>query len=499
MLRHLPYVLRQLHRPSLAYEALVGKGDILPDGQQISALPVFDRLYDDLERFFNSSVGAKPRHVELRPPNRMGIIPQFFRCRDQEEKVRQALEQIDQNSATGNSSNVGVAYHPLSRVKGLYVYGGVGCGKTMLMDLLYNNAPATVKKHRVHFNHFMLDVQRTLHKVMYETKNDGTQVRRMHNESINAFDEVAQRMISNVELLCFDEVAVTDVAHAMILRRLFHAFYKLGLVVIFTSNRPPDDLYLGGLNRESFIPFIELIKKQCEVYDMRSNTDHRLCNAGDQKTYLTPINEANTALFNDCFLQLCKGLPAEQRVLRVFGRDVVVPAARGGVCRFHFTEICAEELSTADFSVIAKTFHTIFIEGVPRFTYENSDVKQRFLLLIDELYEHRCKVVVYAQAELMQLQESKQEHEAAQLNIGNAATAAGESAGEAIARIGATSNYAKLSEYEREVGRSLVDGRDSAFQMERCISRLSEMRTAQYLRAPHRFEEVSLSTGASPP
>ncbi|AAZ12754.1 ATPase, putative [Trypanosoma equiperdum] len=485
-----PAALLCLRKPSVAYERLVMTGTINRDLQQVTALPVFDRLHNDLETFVKSSDRFQPRRVELRPPNRLGVTPLFFRRREQEEKVQRALAEMDEDGSSSTGGGTGCVYHPLSRVKGLYVYGGVGCGKTMLMDLLYENAPSTIKKHRVHFHHFMLDVQRTLHTVTHESKSDGTQVaRRTPDAAINSFDEVAQRMMSNVELLCFDEVAVTDVAHAMILRRLFHAFYKLGVVVIFTSNRAPDDLYLGGLNREGFLPFIELIKRQCEVYDMCSNTDHRLSDAGDAKTYLAPINEANTATFNEQFLQFCKGMPAERRVLRVFGRDVEVPAACGGVCRFHFMEICGGELSAADYSVIAKTFNTVFIEGVPRFTYNSTDVKHRFLLLIDELYEHRCKVVIYAQVEIMLLQESKEEFEAAHISSGT--TAATEAEVKPI-----TQEFARLSEFEREIGRSLLDHTDSAFQMERCLSRLCEMRTQQYLKSPHRYEEVSLSTGA---
>ncbi|ORC85086.1 ATPase [Trypanosoma theileri] len=463
-------------KPSTAYDRLVLSGTISRDERQVTALPVFDRLYNDLETYLRSDGRSKPRKVELRPPNRLGIVPSFFLRREQEEKVKRALEENDNN---GNS-----AYHPLSRVKGLYVYGGVGCGKTMLMDLLYNNAPSGIKKQRVHFHHFMLDVQRTSHDIQYSSKNktdrDGQlQKRRTPEASIDLFDEVAQRLISDVELLCFDEVAVSDVAHAMIMRRLFNAFYKIGLVVIFTSNRPPDDLYLGGLNRESFLPFIELVKRQSIVYNMRSETDHRL-SGSDAQTYLSPINTENDKKFADLFLQVCKGMPTVERKLRVFGRDIRIPAACGDVCRFHFADICGGAMSSADYEVIAKTFHTVFIEGVPRFTYESSDIKNRFLLLIDALYEYRCKVVVYAEVETMLLQESKEEYEAAHQTLD--------------ASVAAALSTAKLTEYERETGKRLMDHTDASFQMERCISRLIEMRSREYLESPHRHEEVTLST-----
>ncbi|KAH9588747.1 ATPase [Trypanosoma melophagium] len=476
MLRCISSVRLCSFKPSVAYDRLVLSGTISRDERQVGALPVFDRLYNDLEAYLRRDGRSKPRQVELRPPNRLGIVPSFFLRREQEEKVRRALEENDNNGSA--------AYHPLSRVKGLYVYGGVGCGKTMLMDLLYNHAPVGIKKHRVHFHHFMLDVQRTSHDIQYSSKNKNSpngeiQKRRTPDASIDLFDEVAQRLISDVELLCFDEVAVSDVAHAMIMRRLFNAFYKIGLVVVFTANRPPEDLYLGGLNRESFLPFIELVKRQCVVYDMRSKTDHRL-SGNDAQTYLSPINAENDKRFNDLFLQVCKAMPTRERVLRVFGRDVHIPNACGAVCRFHFKDICAGAMSSADYEVIAKTFHTVFIEGVPRFPYENSDIKNRFLLLIDALYEFRCKVVVYAEVEPLLLQESREEYEAAHKALD--------------AGVAAALKTAKLAEFERETGKRLMDHTDASFQMERCISRLIEMRSREYLQSPHRYEEVTLST-----
>jgi peroxisome-assembly ATPase len=466
-------------RPSEAYRKLVSKGDITIDQNQVNALPVFDHLYDDLIKYAkDSKLNPVPkRPVELRPPNRLGIIPSFFMRREQEKKVEEALSE-DEN----------VVYHPLSSVKGLYVWGGVGCGKTMLMDLLYDNVPQEIRKRRLHFHQFMLDVQKTSNSIRFKSKEEmQNQVnrtnmisyntcdsrRRTPDAEINLFDEVAQRMISDVELLCFDEVAVSDVAHAMILKRLFHAFYKIGLVVIFTSNRPPSDLYKGGLNRGGFLPFIDLVNKQCITFHMQSNVDHRLL--GHQAdSYISPTNAENEAKFQKLFLEMCKGMPAEPRKLEVFGRDVEIPKACGGVCHFYFHELCGGEKSTADYDVIAKTFHTVFINGVPQFPYENNDVKNRFLLLIDTLYEHKCKVVIYAAVEPFQLQAPKEE-------------AAGYVEGGAP-------RFDQLSEFERESGKMLMDVDDSSFQMDRCVSRLIEMRSKEYLEAPHQQEDVDLST-----
>ncbi|KAG5511469.1 hypothetical protein JKF63_07433 [Porcisia hertigi] len=466
-------------RPSEAYRQLVLKGDISNDQNQVSALPVFDRFYDDLVKYSKDSkhIVAPRRPVELRPPNRLGIIPSFFLRREQEKKIQQALSSDDK-----------AVCHPLSHVKGLYVWGGVGCGKTMLMDLLYDNVPTNIRKRRLHFHQFMLDTQKTANSIRCKSKeelqdpanrknmmsyNTSDDRRRTPDAEINLFDEVAQRMIGDVELLCFDEVAVSDVAHAMVLARLFRSFYKIGLTVIFTSNRPLEDLYKDGLNRGGFLPFIDLVQRHCITHHMKSNVDHRLL--GHQAdTYLTPMNSENTAKFEKLFLEMCKAMPTTERKLEVFGRDVVVPRACGGVCYFDFFELCGVEKSTADYEVIARTFHTIFINGVPQFPYENTDVKNRFLLLIDTLYEHKCKVMIYAAVEPLQLQASKVQS-TNQIE-------------------GDDHQFEGLSEFERESGKRLMSADDSAFQMDRCVSRLSEMRTREYLEIPHEQQEVSLST-----
>lgn len=471
-------------RPSDAYQQLVNAGTITTDASQVSSLPVFDRLYDDLQKYVDAGKrNPHPkREIEMRPPNRLGIVPSFFLRREQEQKVQRAL---DQKGEVDDPSS----YHPLSKVKGLYVHGSVGCGKTFMMDLLYNNAPTELKKKRVHFHQFMLDVQKTSHSirtkprgdadpnlraniVSYNTSDDR---RRTPAAEIDLFAELAQRLISDVELLCFDEVAVADVAHAMIMKRLFNAFYKIGIVVIFTSNRPPDELYLGGLNRGGFLPFIDLVKRQNLVYQMVSNTDHRLL-GHEASTYLCPASPDNEKKFDHLFLEMCKGQKPSMQLLKVFGRDVEVPRAFNGICYFNFYELCSTDMSTADYEVIAKAFNTIFINGIPQFPYENNDIKNRFLVLIDTFYEFHCKVIILAQVEPALLQETKEEAH------GSIEGADGEN------------RWDQLTEFERETGKKVIDSSDNSFQMERCISRLYEMRTTEYLELPHRGEEVDLST-----
>lgn len=453
MLRFFSFLLQK--RPSDVYKLRVKSGEISFDQNQLNALPLFDRLHDDLIKYASQKSSLPRRQSELRPPNRLGIIPSFFLKRLQERKVTRAL---------ASNQDAG-AFHPLSSIKGLYIWGGVGCGKTMLMDMLFKGLPLEIKKHRVHFHQFMLDVQKTTHSIKYISNQEASRKksitgyssgnrRRSPEAEINIFDEVAQRMVGNLELLCFDEVAVADVADAMILKRLFTSFYRLGIVVIFTSNRPPDALYLGGLNRGGFIPFIELVEKMNCVYHLPSKVDYRLIGCPSD-TYLNPFSKENETKFNNLYLDCCKGMPSKNTTLQVFGRDISINRACGGVCYFHFHEICGSNMSTADYQVIANAFHTIFINGVPQFSFDASDVKNRFLVLIDTLYEYHCKVVIYAEVDLQLIQQPQE------------------------------ADHVPLQPSHTESGEQLIDQTDSSFQMERCISRLVEMRSKEYLQASH--------------
>lgn len=434
--------------PSESYNKFINIGTLQSDPRQLSAITLADKVYNDMIDFTRSNAAKVERNVEIRPPNRLGVVPSNVIRRQQEHKLRKALG--DQNE-----------FHPLSNVKGLYLYGGVGCGKTMIMDILFNECPLQ-KKMRVHFHQFMLDVHKTMHQIRSQ--------QRTKDAEIDVFEELAQRLLTNAELLCFDEMVVSDVSDAMILKRLFSAFYRLGVCAVFTSNRAPDELYKGGLNRESFLPFIRLLKEQCVVHDMLSTTDYRLTTS-DAKTYLAPFNDENEGRFNQMFLEVTKAMPPKETVLRVFGRDVIAPRTVGGVCRFDFGELCRSEMSTADFEVLAKSFHTWFLENVPQMPHADTDIKRRFITLIDMLYEFKCKVIIYAEVE-PQLIEAPP-------------AAAGLLAEGASAK--------ERSQFEMEIGR-LIDEGEGSFQMQRCTSRMMEMRSTEYLRGEHKGVEVSLET-----
>jgi protein AFG1 len=434
---------RVVATPSKAYSRMIGSGAIRHDERQVIAMKELDRVYNDLLAFKKSPKGAIKRDVAIAPPSHLGHTPfSFF----------QKAQKVEAKKAAGVS-----VMHPLSDVKGLYMYGGVGCGKTMMMDILYNEAPIE-KKMRVHFHQFMLDVHSTMHSIRQKKRSD--------QAAIDPFDEVAQRMVTSAELLCFDELVIADISDAMIMRRLFDSFYRIGVCAVFTSNRRPDELYKGGLNRESFLPFISLIKDRCVVYNLDSTVDYRLSGQAGE-TYLAPMNSENDRRFDETIKKLTKGERMVPRTLRVFGRDVRVPRSAGGVCQFTFAELCGSELSTADYSVIAKAFHTMLLEHVPAIGPNDSDVKRRFIALVDTLYQHKVKLVVYAEVAPQMLESTR----------------------------GSTLLSGGLKDTEQhsvfEIGQ-LVNEKEGSFQMERCVSRLVEMSSVEYLRAPHKEEEIGL-------
>lgn len=436
----------RLMSPTASYEQFVSMGIIRRDDRQVAALAHVERVYDDVVKFYNSPHARQARQIAPPPPNRLGFTP---------ISILQKQIQRDFKETTGLKET----FHPLSNVKGLYLYGGVGCGKSYLMDILYNELPTT-RKQRVHFHQFMLEVHKAMHHIRSQ--------KRTKDAEVDAIDEVAMRLIANAEVLCFDEMVVSDIGDAMILRRLFHSFYRIGVVSVFTSNRAPDDLYKGGINRESFLPFIRMLKDRCVVIDIDSDTDYRLTGEA-AKTFLFPITPENEAKFHSQFLALTKGLVSKEERLRVFGRDVVVPRAVGGVCRFTFAELCGSELGTADYSVIAKKYHTVFLEHVPTFSPSATDTKRRFIMLLDTLYQHKVKLVVLADAGPAELEQSN--HHVGSLSSKEAMLLTGSG--------------------NAEFGLVIDTGEDS-FQMQRATSRLMEMSSVGYLQSKHEAGDYGL-------
>lgn len=322
--------------------------------------------------------------------------------------------------------------------KNLYIYGGVGTGKTMMMDLLFESVTWTTKKKRTHFNKFMLGFHSKMHQLRKENPNK------------DHLPTVVEQILTESSFLCFDEFQVTDIADAMILKRLFEGLIDKGAHLVMTSNRKPQDLYYNGINRSVFLPFIDLLVTKSLVIDMEEGNDYRLSGHKTTNVYITPPSNIK---IDEIFNVLTHGEVAEPDYIEMKGRNITVPHAARGVARFNFSNLCLAQLSAQDYIKLCETYHTIIVEEIPYFNLNMRDVLRRFILLIDEMYQHRVKLIcsAYDKPENLLL-ESKTK-----------------------------------SEY---------DSIDEVFAFDRTISRLNEMQTKEYLQS-HRIRSASASTTQS--
>ncbi len=330
------------HGPLFAYRRLHHAGELATDPSQELAAEMLQALHNRLERY--------------RPDNG-GWMSLFSR---REEPPR-----------------------------GLYIYGDVGRGKSMLMDLFFESAPVAAKR-RVHFHAFMQEVHAAAHAFRQTPKSE--------RDGDDPIAPIAAGIAEAAALLCFDEFQVDDVADAMILGRLFSVLFERGVVVVATSNRPPDDLYLGGLNRELFLPFIELFKARLDLLHLNGPVDHRMARLAGLPVYHTPLDQAAETALDHAFRQLTDGHETAPAVLEVKGRRLVVPHAAGGVARAGFADLCEQPLGAADYLALAEGYHTLVLSAVPRLTPEKRNAAKRFVTLIDILYEAGVKLICSAEA-----------------------------------------------------------------------------------------------------
>ncbi|MEJ6707238.1 MAG: cell division protein ZapE [Amylibacter sp.] len=275
--------------------------------------------------------------------------------------------------------------------KGLYLYGGVGRGKSMLMDLFYVHSEEP-RKRRVHFHAFMQEIQ----ALMHEARKKGVE---------DAIEPVAAEVIKSARLLCFDEMQITDITDAMIVGRLFEKLFEAGVVIVTTSNRHPDDLYKDGLNRNLFLPFISLIKDRMAVYNLDSETDHRQNRLQGHKTYFTPVDEAAEMAIQRVWTDVA-GAVREPLVLHHKSREIVLPAFHNGVAMATFRELCGQPLGPGDYLAIAKAIRVLILKDIPRLSREGQNEAKRFVTLIDALYEAKVKLIASAAAEPESLYET---------------------------------------------------------------------------------------------
>eukprot|EP00584_Thalassiosira_punctigera_P013019 CAMPEP_0172556732 /NCGR_PEP_ID=MMETSP1067-20121228/68510_1 /TAXON_ID=265564 ORGANISM="Thalassiosira punctigera, Strain Tpunct2005C2" /NCGR_SAMPLE_ID=MMETSP1067 /ASSEMBLY_ACC=CAM_ASM_000444 /LENGTH=440 /DNA_ID=CAMNT_0013345617 /DNA_START=568 /DNA_END=1890 /DNA_ORIENTATION=- len=371
------------------YESLTQTGEVMRDPHQIIALEELERLRKECVPYFKDLNGKKDDDSGDSIENSWSTS--LF-----------SLTPSWANPSTGG--NISKAQHPsITPPKGIYLHGGVGCGKTYCMDLFYDALPSMMEKQKVHFHKFMLNIHRQMHKAKMIQKLQGDEV----------IEYVIQSTLSEGKILCFDEFQVTDVADAMILKRLFTGLIKNGTVIVATSNRPPKDLYLGGLQRELFLPFIDLLEESCVVVNMwDSDVDYRLMQndfeigenkrKGVQRVYFARDNDEREGDARDLFERLFRKLTKESlinsMVLEAQGREVFVPKASEeyGIARFSFYDLCGTAKGAADYLAIGERFHTVFIEDVPKLKYHEVNLVRRWITLIDAMYECHVKLVINA-------------------------------------------------------------------------------------------------------
>lgn len=274
--------------------------------------------------------------------------------------------------------------------KSLYIYGDVGRGKSMLMDLFFDNCPIHQKR-RVHFHTFMHEVHDYSHRWRKDKKTD-------------VLTALAHEINKTTRLLCFDEFHVIDVVNAVILDRLFSHLYRLGTVIVSTSNRHPDDLYQGGITPELFLAFIKLLKEKSDILKLSAEYDYRLNHPlPDDALYLTPSNDASKRQLEAHFHRLTHDAPIAPTSLLVLGHHIPLLAAHNAVAYCSFHDLCSQPLGPSDYLALASTFKTLILSGIPKLIPEKHDDAKRFSTLIDALYFHKIKLICSAEVAINDL------------------------------------------------------------------------------------------------
>lgn len=366
--------------PLTRYRALVADDTLKPDPAQELAAEKLNSLFHALQSY-------KPKS------GRKGWMDRF-----------------------GLSGQYGAKPPPL----GLYLFGGVGVGKSMLMDLLVDSMPERAT--RVHFHEFMRDIHGEVHRMrQLPGTDDGDPI-----------PGIADGIADVSTLLCFDEMEVRDIADAMIVARVFAHLFERGVVVVTTSNRHPNDLYKDGLQREKFLPFIELLKDRLDILQLEARQDYRLGRILGEAVYHTPIDQGAAAL-DAAWNRLTDDAKPEPDSLTVKGRKIIIPAAAHQVARFTFADLCEQPMGAADYLEIGAQFCTVILDGIPALGPDERNAARRFVTLIDALYEHRSVLICSA----------------------------------------ATSPE------------TIYDGDDWKFEFQRTVSRLIEMQAEDYIRQRH--------------
>jgi cell division protein ZapE len=342
------------------YKALVSSGAIEPDAAQAEAAEALAELEQRLARY--------------KPLRKQSLLGRLFADKDE------------------------------APPRGLYVYGEVGRGKTMLMDLFFQQSHV-VHKRRAHFHEFMAEV----HERIYGYRQN---IARGEIADGDVIALTAQSIFDEAWLLCFDEFHVTDIADAMILGRLFSKLFELGTIVVATSNVAPEDLYKGGLNRALFLPFIAQISDHMDVLRLDARTDFRLEKLAGVKMWLVPADREAAAALDKAWVKMTGNAKCKPCDISIKGRVLHVPCSADGVARFSFSDLCERPLAASDYLRLAHDYHTIMIDRIPVMDYADRNAAKRFISLIDTLYDNAVKLMASADADPLSLYVAAEGHEA---------------------------------------------------------------------------------------
>ncbi|TPX55235.1 hypothetical protein PhCBS80983_g05500 [Powellomyces hirtus] len=435
--------------PTAYYASLVDSGALRSDPHQKTTVALLQDLYDGLQGYTPPPIQeievdpdrVRPTH-EHKGKDDM-LSPDFAYQKSEESVMTKVMSWF-----SGKSAKKEVLQQTGPR--GLYLYGDVGTGKTMVMDLFYNSNQIS-RKRRVHFHAFMQDVHRRVHQL--RTEKDVT---------YDPLPIIATELINEAWLLCFDELQVTDITDAMILRRLFDELFKRGMVMVTTSNRHPDELYQNGIQRASFLPTIALLKERCHVHSLNSGIDYRKQEMERLSVYYAPLNNATHHHVDAVFKKLTEGRTIAPRSLTFLGRTLEIPEAADGVAKIPFQQICGEPHSAADYLEVVNSFHTIVLTDIPRMTLIHRNEARRFITFIDTMYENKTKLLISAETDLQNL------------FTGNEGEGSGYGAGERLLM-----DDLKLS--TEHLKSSIFTGSEEVFAFQRAVSRLVEMQSLQWL------------------
>ncbi len=335
------------------YEAMVARGDLEADPAQIQVAKSLDALTEQM--------------AKRKPEEKKGLLGRLFhKNKDEPEDI-----------------------------KGLYVWGSVGRGKTMLMDLFYDLSPEP-KKHRSHFHEFMEEIHDRIFMVRKQISAGAIKDR-------DPIIPIAEEIASKTRLLCFDEFTVTDIADAMLLGRLFGKLFEAGVILVCTSNVVPDELYKNGLNRNHILPFIRSLSERMNVLHLDAPTDYRLEKLSGSDTYLVPADAESLQQMEKLWSSMTYGLQCHLVELENKGRKIPVSRTCSAIAWFTFQELCCTPLGSSDYLRIAHAFNTVFLEGVPTLDYRRRNEAKRFINLIDTLYDNHVRLVIQAAAEPQEL------------------------------------------------------------------------------------------------